>query len=99
MQPSEEPTNDVDDEQVRAERELEDIETILAEALQGMAIVNPERASELRRETQEESNPQPVAGPSAPTNLATSTAHRQVIDPQGNILVVSHSHGIERTLG
>lgn len=87
LQSSEEAPNDSNDETIRTQRELEDIETILADALQGMDILNPERASELRRETQEGSSTQPAASPSAPTNLGSSSVHRQVIDPQGNILV------------
>jgi hypothetical protein len=90
VQLSEESTNDADDERARVQRELEDIEIILADSLEGLNLLDPERVSELRQETQEESNPQPVAGPSAPTNLTTPTVQRQVIEPQSNVLAVSH---------
>lgn len=89
----------INDERPQAQRELEDIETILEAALAGLEVLYPERANELKRETQEESNLQLVAGPAAPTSLAMPTAHCHATNPQGATLVVSHDIRTERTLG
>lgn len=67
------------------------VDAILETTLQGVEIINPERAIELRRENEEDVPAQPAAGPSAPTNLGMSTIHQQMINHQGNIVVVSDS--------
>jgi hypothetical protein len=61
---------------------------ILMNVLDGMDKIDPEKALELRREFQDPSSSSTQSRPVARPNLGTSSVHGQIIDPQGNILVV-----------
>lgn len=60
---------------------------ILANVLEGIEKMDPEKALELRREFQDPSSSSTQPRPTAKPNLGTSSVHGQTIDPQGHILV------------
>lgn len=83
---AEEPREDEDQEIEDSDQDPENLETIWTDAIQGVEIFDPQEATDVRQEPEngQQSQPQSTFG----GVIGSSSLHRQVIDQQGNIVMV-----------
>jgi len=73
---------------IDSDRDLDNVEAILDDALRGIERIDPRRAQIIAETSRSPLVNPPQAGSSATASLGASSAYGQTIDPQGRLLVV-----------